>query len=149
MTRLTSLLRKYPKGKYNKEKASELKEAAENSIGSISPAQAFELQQIIRTILFLEEELKLLDKQIKQLVTQTETPLLTISGISYLSAGMILAEIGDISCFEDPAKLLAFAGLEPSTYQSGNFTATLAVMVKRGSKYLRWAILNATRLYAR
>lgn len=146
LTRLTNILQKYSKGKYNKEKAIELKEAAKNSIGSISPALTFELQQIIRMILFLEDEIKLLDKQIKMLVVETNTPLLTIPGISYISAGMILAEIGDINLFDSPAKLLAFAGLEPSTYQSGKFTASHAVMVKRGSKYLRWAILNATRL---
>ena len=146
LTRLTHLLRIHSKGKYTKDKAIELKQAAKDSIGSVSPAQAFELQQIIRIILFLEAEIKLLDKQIKQFVIETNTPLLSIPGISYLSAGMILAEIGDINRFDTPAKLLAFAGLEPSTYQSGKFTASHAVMVKRGSKYLRWAILNATRL---
>lgn len=62
----------------------------------------------------------MLDTQIKQLVKETDTPLLTISSMSYSSAGMILAEIGNIELFDSPAKLLAFAGLEPSNYQSGN-----------------------------
>lgn len=146
LTKLTHLLQTHSKGKYSKHKAIELKQAAKDSIGSVSPAQAFELQQIIRIILFLEAEIKLLDKQIKQLVMDINTPLLTIPGVSFLSAGMILAEIGDVNLFDNPAKLLAFAGLEPSTYQSGKFTASHAVMVKRGSKYLRWAILNATGL---
>jgi len=74
------------------------------------------------------------------------SPLLSIPGISYVSAAFILAEIGNIENFDSPAKLLAFAGLEPSTYQSGKFTSTHATMVKRGSKYLRWALLNSTRL---
>ena len=71
---------------------------------------------------------------------------MSIPGISYVTAAFILAEIGDINNFESPAKLQAFAGLDPSTYQSGKFTATHATMVKRGSKYLRWALLTATRL---
>lgn len=146
LTRLASILKKYSKGKYLKSKAVELRDAARNSIGSTSPAQAFELQQVIRTILFLQNEINLLDKQIKSMVKELNTPLITIPGISYISASMILSEIGDINWFSSSAKLLAFAGLEPSTYQSGKFTSTHAVMVKRGSKYLRWAILNATRL---
>lgn len=146
LTRLTSVLQKHSNGRYSKDKAIELREVARNSIGSTSPAQAFELQQVIRTLLFLQEEIELLDKQIKALVCELNTPLISIPGISYISAAMILAEIGDINLFETPAKLLAFAGLEPSTYQSGKFTANHAVMVKRGSKYLRWAILTSTRL---
>ena len=67
---------------------------------------------------------------------------------SYVSAAFILAEIGDINNFDSPAKVQAFAGLDPSTYQSGKYTATHARMVKRGSKYLRWALLNASRLVA-
>ncbi len=146
LTSLTTTLKKYSKGKYTKDKALELREVARRSIGSTSPSQAFELQQVIRTILFLKKEIALLDNQIKNLVLALNSPLLTIPGISYISAGMILSEIGDIDRFDSPSKLLAFAGLEPSTYQSGKFTATHAVMVKRGSKYLRWAIMNAARL---
>jgi len=50
--------------------------------------------------------------------------------------------------FDTSAKLLAFARLERSTYQSGNFKANNTPMVKRGSSYLRWALLNASRLVA-
>ncbi|PWJ51575.1 IS110 family transposase [Faecalicatena contorta] len=146
LTKLTHLIQKYSKGKYSKDKAIELREAAKDSIGSTSPAQAFELQQTIRMILFLQTEIDLLDKQIKSSVEQLNSPIMSIPGISYISAAIILAEIGDISLFNNSAKLLAFAGLEPSTYQSGKFTASHAIMVKRGSKYLRWALLNATRL---
>ncbi|WP_322977037.1 IS110 family transposase [Clostridium kluyveri] len=56
-----------------------------------------------------------------------------------------MAEIGDIKRFTTPCKLLAFAGLDPSTYQSGKYTASHTPMVKRGSAYLRWAILMAGR----
>ena len=59
-----------------------------------------------------------------------------------------LAEIGDINNFSNPSKLQAFAGLDPSTYQSGKYTASYATMVKRGSTYLRWAMFQAARLVA-
>lgn len=146
LTRLTNILTKYSKGKYGKDKAIQLRELARSSIGTNSDALGFELQQIIRTIIFLQEQLDSLDKKLKELVVSLNSPILSIPGISYVSAAFILAEIGDINNFGSPAKLLAFAGLEPSTYQSGRFTATHATMVKRGSKYLRWALLNSTRL---
>ena len=146
LTRLTGLLEKNSHGRYNRNKATQIRELARNSIGSNSPALAFELQQIIRSILFLQDEIALLDKQIKSVVQEMDSPIMSIPGISYTLAAMILAEVGDVERFESPAKLLAFAGLEPSTYQSGNFTASHATMVKRGSKYLRWAVLNAARL---
>jgi transposase len=146
LTRFVNLLSNNSHGRYQRDKAIELHELARNSIGSNSPALAFELQQVIRTILFLQDEIDLLDKQIKKIMQEINSPLMSIPGISYTLAAIILAEIGDIAQFESPAKLLAFAGLEPSTYQSGKFTASHATMVKRGSKYLRWAILNAVRL---
>jgi transposase len=146
LSHLTSVLSKYSKGKYGKDKALHLRDIARSSIGSSSPALAFEMQQVIRTIIFLQNEIDLIDKKIKEQVIEINTPLLSIPGIAYISAAMILAEIGDINSFGSPSKLLAFAGLEPSTYQSGNFVSTHATMVKRGSKYLRWALMNSTRL---
>lgn len=143
---LTSLLEKASKGKYSRDKAIEIRELAKNSIGTVSKSLSFELKQVIQTILFLEEQIDELDKELKNLVDELESPLMSIPGISYVTVAYILAEIGDINNFDTPAKLQAFAGLDPSTYQSGNFSATHATMVKRGSKYLRWAILNASRL---
>lgn len=58
---------------------------------------------------------------------------------------MIIAEIGDFSCFDSPDKILAYAGLSPSTYQSGQLNSSYARMEKRGSKYLRYALFNATK----
>lgn len=56
---------------------------------------------------------------------------------------MILGEIGNINRFSKPCKLLAYAGLDPSVYQSGNFNASHSKMSKRGSKLLRFALINA------
>ena len=143
---LTNILEKYSKGKYSKPKALEIRELAKNSIGTISHSLSFELKQVIQTILFLQAQIDEIDKELKSLIEELHSPLMTIPGISYVTAAYILAEIGDINNFDSPAKLQAFAGLDPSTYQSGKFIATHATMVKRGSKYLRWALLTATRL---
>ena len=143
---LTSILEKYSKGKYSRDKAIEIRELAKKSIGTVSRSLAFELKQIIQTVIFLQNQVDDIDKEIKSIMDDLDTPLMTIPGISYVNAATILAEIGDINNFESPAKLQAFAGLDPSTYQSGKFTATHATMVKRGSKYLRWSLLNAARL---
>jgi transposase len=148
LTKLTNLLSKSSKGKYGKEKALLIKDLAKNSIGTVSLGIAFELQQTIRLIQNIHQEIKLLDKNIKQLMDELNSPLMTIPGISYTLASIILSEIGDINNFSNSAKLLAFSGLEPSTHQSGKYTASYSRMVKRGSKYLRWALINAARLTA-
>ena len=145
LTKLTNLLKKNSKGKYLKDKAIELKELAAKSIGSSNRATAFELQQTIKFIQFLNSEIKIIDQKIKDLVDEIKTPLITIPGIGYTLAATIIAEIGDINRFSKPSKLLAFSGLDPSVYQSGKYDASHTMMVKRGSKYLRWAILQAAR----
>lgn len=148
LTRLTHLLKKASRGKYGREKAIALKELAAASIGSSDPALAFELKQTIRLTRHLQEEIDTLDGEIQSLLDEIGTPLMTIPGVSYTLAAIILAEIGDINRFSTPAKLQAFAGLDPSTYESGKFTASHSTMVKRGSTYLRWAIFQAARLVA-
>jgi transposase len=80
------------------------------------------------------------------MVEETHTPLLTIPGISYVLASIILSEIRNVKNFLNSGKLLAFARLEPSMHQSGKYTASMSRMVKRGSKYLRWSLLQAARL---
>ena len=146
LTKLTNLLKNASRGKYGKDKAIALKELAFNSIGTSNRSISFELQQTIRLVQSVQTEIDILDKQIKKVVDELNTPLLTIPGIGYTLAAIILAEIGEIERFSTPAKLLAFAGMEPSTYQSGKFTASKTPMVKRGSTYLRWAILQSARL---
>lgn len=68
-----------------------------------------------------------------------------IPGISYRVGDMIIAEIGDFDRFGSPDKILAYAGLSPSTYQSGQLDGAYSHMEKRGSRYLRYALYNATK----
>lgn len=78
------------------------------------------------------------------IVKSLDSVIMTIPGIGYINGGMILGEISDITRFTNPSKLLSFAGLYPSVYQSGNFEAKHTCMSKRGSKALRYALINAT-----
>ena len=146
--RLTNLLRTASKGHYGRAKAEEIKSLAQQSIGANSPAAALELQLTLQHLDFLQKQVNELDKAIRAAVVQTQSPILSIPGIGPTLAGIILAEIGDIHRFSSPDKLQAFAGLDPSTYQSGKFKADKTPMVKHGSTYQRWALMQAARLAA-
>lgn len=145
LTRLTNLLHSASKGHYNRDTAIRLREAARNSIGSVMPAKSLELKHTIKLIGELDDEISEIEAAIKQIVDSLGTTILTIPGIGYATAASILAEVGDFSKFETPDKILAFAGMSPSTYQSGQLTNCYAHMEKRGSKYLRFALYNATK----
>ena len=145
LTRLTNILYSASKGHYNRDTAIRFRETARNSIGSIMPAKSIELKHTIKLISELDAEINEIEAEIKQIVDSLGTTMLTIPGIGYATAASILAEIGDFSNFETPDKVLAFAGMSPSTYQSGQLTNCYAHMEKRGSKYLRFALYNATK----
>lgn len=145
LTRLTNLLCDASKHRYNRDTAIRFRDAAKSSIGSYMPAKSLELKHTIKLIAELTVEINEIEAEIKQIVDNLDTPLLTIPGMGYSSAAVILAEIGDFSNFETPDKILAFAGMSPSTYQSGQLTNCYAHMEKRGSKYLRYALYNATK----
>lgn len=145
MTRLSNLLTEASKGRYNKDKAIEIRNAARNSIGSTMPAKSLELKHTIRLIRELDAEINDIESAIQSIMDELNSPILTIPGISYRMGAMILAEVGDFSNFESPDKILAYAGLSPSTYQSGQLTNCYSHMEKRGSRYLRYALFNAAK----
>ena len=145
LTHLTNLLSTTSRGRYGRSKAIEFRDAARRSIGSVMPAKSLELQHTIRLIRELDAEIYEIEAALKQMMDEIASPILTIPGISYRMGAMILAEIGDFSRFASPDKLLAYAGLSPSTYQSGKLDNAYAHMEKRGSRYLRYALFNATK----
>ena len=83
------------------------------------PAKSLELKHTVALIRVLSEEIEEIETEIKKLMDELHSPITSIPGISYRMAAMILSEIGDFSNFDSPDKILAFAGLSPSTYQSG------------------------------
>ena len=144
LTRLTHLLYVESKGHYGRDKAIEIREAARASIGSVMPAKSLELSHTINLINILSNEIDEIEAEIKRIMDEISSPILSIPGISYRMGAMVLAEIGDFDRFSSPDQILAYAGMSPSTYQSGQLTSSYAHMEKRGSKYLRYALFNAT-----
>ena len=146
LTKLTNLLSKASKGHYGKDTAVLFRETARNSIGSVMPAKSLELKPTIKLIQELTSEIDEIEAAIKLIMDEEiQSPILTIPGISYRMGAMIIAEIGDFSRFDSADKILAYAGMSPSTYQSGQLDNCHSHMEKRGSRYLRYALYNATK----
>ena len=146
LTRLTNLLYSASKGHYNRDTAVRLRETARNSVGCYMPAKTLELKHTIKLIGELNTEIKEIDIEIKRILDKIDSPILSIPGIGYSLGAMIISEVGDFNNFSTPDKILAFAGLSPSTYQSGKLDNAYAYMEKRGSRYLRYALFNAAKL---
>ena len=145
LTRLKFLLADAFKGHYGRDMALVLRDSARNSIGSVMPAKSLELRHTIHLIRELDREVAEVEASIQGIMQRLHSPITTIPGIGFRMGAMILAEVGDFSRFDSPDKLLAFAGLSPSTYQSGQLNNCYAHMEKRGSSYLRYALYNAAK----
>lgn len=145
LTHLSNLLATASKGRYSKDTAILFREAAKSSIGSRMPAKSLELKHTIKLIQVLDSEIAEIESEIKSIMDEINSPILSIPGINYRMGAMIIAEIGDFSRFDSPDKILAYAGLSPSTYQSGQLESSYSHMEKRGSRYLRYALFNATK----
>jgi len=143
---LTNLLRKASKGHFGLDKAIKLKELAKSSIGVNNSSLSIQIKHSLKQIDLLNEQINDIDSKIKEIMDELNSVILTIPGISYTLGSIIISEIGNIDRFSSPCKLLAFAGLDPSVKQSGNFNATVVKMSKRGSKLLRYALLRAAGL---
>lgn len=122
-----------------------IRNAARASVGSVMPAKSLELRHTIRLIRELDAEIADIEASVQSIMEELHSPITTIPGIGMRMGAMILAEVGDFSRFDSPDKVLAYAGLSPSTYQSGQLNNCYAHMEKRGSRYLRFAIYNATK----
>lgn len=143
LTKLSNLLSSSSHGRFGKEEAVALKSLAKSSVGVKNRLTYIQIPHTIAQIQLLEQQVSEIDDQIKSLMLVLESVIMSVPGISYIDGAMILGEIGDINRFSKPCKLLAFAGLDPSVYQSGNFNASHTRMSKRGSKLLRFALINA------
>ena len=145
LTRLKHLLHDASKGRYGRDMAVSIRDAASSSIGSVLPAKSLELKHTLHLIEVLTEEIDEIEDAINSIMDAIASPITTIPGLKNRMGAMILAEIGDFSRFDSPDQILAYAGLSPTTYQSGQLTSSYAHMEKRGSRYLRYALFNATR----
>ena len=143
---IANILSKASRGRYSYDDAIALKSLAKSSIGIANPSLIIQVKYLISQISLLDEQLSSIESEIKEIMDALNSKILTIPGIGYVLGAMILSEIGDISKFSNPKKILAYAGLDPSVKQSGNFNATNTRISKRGSKHLRYAITYASTL---
>lgn len=129
------------------DKANEIQESAGLTIGNSSIALQLEITQLIEMIRIQTQQINKVQDQINALMTEIDSPITSITGIGQRLGAVILAEIKNIHNFKTPGQLQAFAGLEPSIYQSGTMDIT-GHMVKRGSSYLRYALIQSAKLLA-
>ena len=148
---LAEILEKASRGRLGAEKAVEIQNAARNSFGIVMASCSFSLiiRQYIEQIRSLEASVDVFNAEIARLLSGFDTQLTTITGVGPTLAAVILSEIGgDIRRFSSPAKLAAYAGVDPTVKQSGDFSGSRMKMSKRGSPYLRRAIWLASTVAA-
>lgn len=117
--------------------AEELKYAAKNSIGTASAAEEIQIKHLISQIELIKEQIAEIDKKIEEFSVQTNSPIISIPGISHFSGTSILSELGDIRNYSNAAKIIKFAGMAPYEHQSSQYRAEHTAISKKGSKYLR------------
>lgn len=143
---LTKIIEAPSRKRFSTPKAEQIKKAAASSFGIVLEygSMSFLIKQYMEHIRYTESQIAELEEKINELYSRFDTQLTTIPGIGMILAATILSEIGDISRFSSAAKLAAFAGIDPTVKQSGEFTASHNHMSKRGSPYLRRAIWQAS-----
>ena len=131
------------------EKALKLKEAAARNPfeKTVYQSHILSLGMYINIILQYKEHLSRLESEIDALAKEIEeyNIIKSIPGIGEKIAATIISEIGEIDRFNHPKKLVAFAGVDPSVFESGKFRATQNRITKRGSSRLRHALYMAVR----
>lgn len=142
---LQSFLNNVSKKKFAKRKLEELSRKASTSFGINFCMDSFALQikMLIQQISFIQNQVLDVENEIEVFLKKLNSPITTIPGIGSVNAATILGEIGDIKRFSNPSKLVAFAGLDSTVSQSGEFESTSNHMTKRGSPYLRRALFQS------
>ncbi len=145
LTELAQLLAQTSRGRHGQAKAEEIQTLARHSvgIGFLGNTLRIQMNCLLQQLTLLEAQRQELETEITALMDQLQQYITTIPGIGPVTGAVILAEIGDVRRFATPEKLVAYAGIDPTVYQSGQFTATQSRMSKRGSPYLRHTLWQA------
>ena len=143
---LNTFLESVSKKNYASKKIDELSKKASSSFGINFCLDSFSLQikMLIEQISFIQNQVSDVENEIEVLLEKLNSPITTIPGIGSVNAATILGEIGDIKRFSNPSKLVAYAGLDASVSQSGEYESTYNHMSKRGSPYLRRALFQSS-----
>lgn len=142
---LQSFLDNVSRKKFVSRKLEELSKKASTSFGVNFCMDSFSLQIkiLIEQISFIQNQVLDVEKEIEILLEKLNSPITTIPGIGSVNGATILGEIGDIKRFSNPSKLVAYAGIDSSISQSGEYESTYNHMSKRGSPYLRRALFQS------
>lgn len=138
---ISNLLYASSKGHFKKEKSLELKSLAKTSVGIKDSSISLHLIQLIELIELYEKQVNDIESKIAVTIDKLDSKLLSVPGISLIACAIIIGETNNIDNFSTSKKLLAFAGLDPKIRQSGNFNASSCRMSKKGSPYLRYALI--------
>lgn len=117
--------------------AETLKELAKSSIGQVDEIIEMEIKHLVGMIKTINSNLSEVDKKIEEYSAKLNSPILEISGISHFSGMSIITELGDINRFNNSGQIIRFAGVNPTTYQSGEYHARMTRISKKGSNYFR------------
>jgi len=143
-SRSYDIIRRKSRGHFSMDKFVRLKSLAKNTVGVFSECHRIELETLLDLYSQIDAKIEELETHITEIITELNPPTLSIKGIGAISAAVIVSEFGNFSRFDNPNKMLSFAGLEPGHFQSGT-TEYKGRMVKRGSSHLRNALMNCAR----
>lgn len=126
--------------------AEQLIAVAKTSVGISEPHYAFQLMDAIEEMEHISRRIKSYDLQIKAYVDELCPNLLSIPGVGYTTAGLIAGEIRDINRFHSVESLISYSGIDVTVYESGKYKAKNCMPSKKGSKYLRYALFQVSRI---
>jgi transposase len=148
LSELTELLKTSSRSRFGRTKAETVQTVARQSVGVrfLADAAQLEVRCLLAQIDLLEEQRDQVDAALAQLMDQIPQHLTSIPGVGPATGAALLAEIGDVQRFDAPEKLVAYAGIDATVYQTGQFEARQMHMSKRGSPYLRHALWQAASM---
>lgn len=126
--------------------AEELIEAAKHTVGLSDDCYVFELADAIEEMEHIKKRVDKYDAEIKKYVDELCPNILSVPGVGYVTAGLIVGEIGDAKRFHSAESLIAYSGIDPMIYESGDYVAKHLIPSKKGSKYLRYALFQVARI---
>ncbi len=148
LAELTELLTTTSRSRFGRTKAETVQTLAKQSVGVgfLADAAQLEVRCLLAQIDLLEDQRDQVDAALAQLMEQVPQHLTSIPGVGPTTGAALLAEIGDVHRFDAPEKLVAYAGIDATVYQTGQFEARQTHMSKRGSPYLRHALWQAASM---
>jgi transposase len=118
---------------------------------SLEPTQIFQIQSLLKLIDNVSTEMEDTNREIQRRSTNFKEDLriiLSMPGMGFISASVILSEIGDYRDFKTPEQIAAYFGIVPSVYQSADKLNTGAI-TKRGSPHLRRMLVEVAHAIVR